>query len=90
MDAEKKPNSMFRRERQLRGWSQQKVAELLGTSEDVVSRCERGERKPGPFFQEKFCILYEKSAEEAWVYSTFSQPITHSHCSDDRYKPGNK
>lgn len=64
MDGEKKPNSTLRRERQLRGWSQQKIAELVGTSEDVVSRWERGERKPSPFFQEKFCVLYGKNAEE--------------------------
>lgn len=57
-------NNVLRRERQLRGWSQQKVAKLLDTSEDVISRWERGERKPGPFFQEKLCILYGKSAEE--------------------------
>ena len=64
MNDEKKPNTILRRERQLRGWSQQKVAGLVGTSEDVVNRWERGERKPGPFYQEKFCVLYGKSAEE--------------------------
>ena len=64
MDGEKKPNSILRRERQLRGWSQQKVARLVETSEDVVSRWERGERKPSPFYQEKFCALYGKTAEE--------------------------
>ncbi|HLQ30698.1 MAG TPA: helix-turn-helix transcriptional regulator, partial [Ktedonobacteraceae bacterium] len=64
MDSEKKPNSILRRERQLRGWSQQKVARLVETSEDVVSRWERGERKPSPFYQEKFCVLYGKTAEE--------------------------
>ena len=60
----KKSNVPLRRERQLRGWSQRKVAELVETSEDVVSRWERGERKLGPFFQEKLCALYEKSTEE--------------------------
>ena len=64
MDGEKKPNTILRRERQLRGWSQQRVAELVETSEDVVSRWERGERRPIPFFQEKLCALYGKSAEE--------------------------
>lgn len=64
MNGEKKPNNILRRERLLRGWSQQKVASLVETSEDVVSRWERGERKPGPFYQEKFCVLYGKTAEE--------------------------
>lgn len=67
MDSERKPNSILRHERQLRGWSQRKVADLVETSEDVVSRWERGERKPGPFFQEKLCALYEKSAEELGI-----------------------
>ncbi len=40
------------------------MAELVGTSEDVVSRWERGERRPSPFFQEKFCLLYGKNAAE--------------------------
>jgi transcriptional regulator with XRE-family HTH domain len=64
VDREKKLNNILRRERQLRGWSQQRVGELVDTSEDVVSRWERGERKPSPFFQEKLCVLYGKSAEE--------------------------
>lgn len=68
MNDEKKPNSILRRERQLRGWSQQKVAELVDTSEDVVSRWERGESKPSPFFQEKLCLLYGKSAEELGIF----------------------
>ncbi len=58
MDSERKPNNILRHERQLRGWSQRKVAELVDTSEDVVSRWERGEHLPGPFFQEKLCSLY--------------------------------
>src|SRR5690242_15227745 len=81
MDSEKKPNSILRRERQLRGWSQQKVASLIGTSEDAVSRWERGERKPSPFFQEKFCDLYGKTAEElGFIQPRLNQPsilITH-------------
>jgi len=67
MESERKPNSILRHERQLRGWSQRKVAELVDTSEDVVSRWERGERKPSPFFQEKLCALYGKSAEELGI-----------------------
>src|SRR6266702_3834119 len=60
----RKPNDILRNQRLLRGWSQQKVAEQLGTNEDTVSRWERGERKPSPFYQEQFCRLYEMSAEE--------------------------
>lgn len=74
MNGEKKRNTVLRRERQLRGWSQQKVAELVGTSEDVVSRWERGERKPSPFYQEKLCVLYQRSAEElGFIQSNLDQ-----------------
>src|SRR6266487_2231419 len=77
MDGEKKPNNILRRERQLRGWSQQKIAELVGTSEDVVSRWERGERTTSPFFQEKFCVLYGKNAEElGFIQLHLNQPST--------------
>ena len=55
MDGEKKPNSTLRRERQLRGWSQQKVAESIGTSEDVGSE-ERGNQA--------------LSSKSSFVYST--------------------
>jgi transcriptional regulator with XRE-family HTH domain len=60
----KQPNEALRRQRLLRGWSQQKVADQLGTSEEMVNRWERGKRKTSPFYQEKLCILFGKSAEE--------------------------
>jgi transcriptional regulator with XRE-family HTH domain len=76
MDSERKPNSILRHERQLRGWSQRKVAELVDTSEDVVSRWERGERKPSPFFQEKLCALYGKSAQELGILEEDEEEAT--------------
>ena len=74
MDGQRKPNNILRHERQLRGWSQQKVAELVETSEDVVSRWERGERKPIPFFQEKLCALFGKTAEELGFLAHDQEP----------------
>ena len=59
-----KPNNFLRYEREKRGWSQRRVAEQLETSEDMVSRWERGERKTSPFFQEKLCALFGKDAVE--------------------------
>ncbi len=64
MDASRKPNHLLRYEREKRGWSQRRVAEQLDTSEDMVSRWERGERTPSPFFQEKLCGLFGKDAVE--------------------------
>src|SRR6266536_175087 len=58
------PNEALRRQRLLRGWSQQKVADLLETNEMMVGRWERGERKTSPFYQEKLCDIFDMTAEE--------------------------
>lgn len=60
----KQPNSKLRRERELRGWSQQRVAESIGTSDQAVNRWENGQHKTSKYFQEKLCTLFGKSAEE--------------------------
>ncbi len=59
-----RPNEELRQAREIKGWSQRKVAEELGTNENMVSRWECGESKPSPFYREKLCILFEKSALE--------------------------
>src|SRR6266568_1670879 len=59
-----KPNQRLRRERELRGWSQSKVASEVGTDPATVSRWERGLSFPYPYFREKLCLLFEKNAEE--------------------------
>src|SRR5437660_2634013 len=64
-------NFLLRRERELRGWSLQKVAdELHRLFQDSnamaadIGRWERGVRAPSPFYREKLCILYGKGADE--------------------------
>ncbi len=67
MDSEARkpqPNTSLRRQRTNRGWSQQRVAEQLDTTEDMVSKWERGVSKPSPFYREKLCALFGMSAEE--------------------------
>ncbi len=54
----------LRREREQRGWSQSKLAELLGTSPLSISQWERGIHLPSPYFREKLCILFEKDAHK--------------------------
>src|SRR5436305_133781 len=65
------PNHSLRRERQERGWSLQRVAdEILARFPDApvtgayVGRWERGIRKPRPYYQEKLCMIYGKSASQ--------------------------
>src|SRR5215467_13033781 len=69
------PNTLLRRQRLLRGWSLQHVVEQLcslcqededipGVTADMVSKWERGERKPSPFYQTKLCLLYDTTADQ--------------------------
>jgi len=51
-------------ERELRGWSQAKVAEEIGTTVRTVSRWEHGLAVPYPYFREQLCTLFGKNAVE--------------------------
>jgi transcriptional regulator with XRE-family HTH domain len=69
----KKPNDRLRFQREKRGWSQRKLADELSTSEDTISRWERGERKPSPYYQERLCKIFERDAEELGFINTTAQ-----------------
>src|SRR5438270_10969773 len=58
------PNDVLRHEREKRGWSQSRLAELLGADTSMISRWECGDRKPDPLYQEKLCDLFGKDAIE--------------------------
>ncbi len=64
-----------------RKWSQQEVAELIGTTHLNVSRWERGITRPGPYFRSKLCTLFGKSpqeldlAEPAAPFPTIAEPV---------------
>src|SRR5260370_36961194 len=60
----KQPNHCLRYEREMRGWTQQYVAEQLGADMNIISRWECGERKPGPYYRQKLMALFGKSAVE--------------------------
>ncbi|HLG63875.1 MAG TPA: helix-turn-helix domain-containing protein [Ktedonosporobacter sp.] len=51
-------------ERRGRGWSQQDVADQVGTTQHNVSRWESGTTTPSPYFRAKLCELFGKSALE--------------------------
>ncbi len=59
------PNQSLRRERELRGWSQQEVAERIDApSSYYISRWERGVISPSPLYRERLCALFGKNAQE--------------------------
>lgn len=61
----KQPNNLLRHEREKRGWSQSKLAELIGAADPtMISRWETGERRPDYSYQEKLCNLFQKDATE--------------------------
>ncbi len=59
-----KPNNRLKREREQRGWSQSKLAELVDTNPATVGRWERGVSLPYPIHREKLCELFGKNARE--------------------------
>ena len=60
----KNTNEILRYERKKRGWSQSRLAELIGADTSMISRWEGGDRKPVQFYQEKLCDLFGKNAVE--------------------------
>src|SRR6266487_704845 len=62
--SERKPNKSLQYQRKLRGWSQQRVAEEIGTLAKNVGRWERGESVPDTYYQEKLCTLFGMDAVE--------------------------
>jgi transcriptional regulator with XRE-family HTH domain len=64
------PNERLRRERQLRGWSQVHLAEQIGVPDYYISRWERGDVLPSPYYQQKLCEVFGKTAEELGMLQT--------------------
>ena len=64
MKKDKHPNEALRYHRLLRGWSQTKVADEIGASNEMISKWEGGQKKTSSFYQEKLCALFGKNAEE--------------------------
>ena len=64
MDMTEKPNERLKQQRELKGWSQAKLAEEVGTTQKIVSRWESGTSKPQPYYREKLIELFGMNARE--------------------------
>jgi transcriptional regulator with XRE-family HTH domain len=90
MDSESRvPHTELRHQRELRGWSQKRLADAIDTSKEMVSRWERGEQNPGKHYQEKLCELFGKSAQELGFIREPNQPSSLSHDNSNQKSPEN-
>jgi tetratricopeptide (TPR) repeat protein/transcriptional regulator with XRE-family HTH domain len=63
--AEAQPNHLLRRARKERGWSQRVVADRIGAPQDtMITRWERGNAVPSPYYIERLCQLFGMTATE--------------------------
>lgn len=63
--AQARPNDLLRRARQERGWSQRVVADRIGAPLDtMITRWERGNALPSPYYIERLCQLFGMTATE--------------------------
>src|SRR5256885_2126539 len=58
------PNNRLKLERELRGWSQARVAEAVETTSRTVNRWERGLNSPVSHFRDRLCDIFQKTPEE--------------------------
>ncbi len=65
---------LLKAEREQRGWSLVRLAELLGTTSRTVSRWEQAIAIPSPYYREQLCVLYNKTAQELGLL-----PDAHEH-----------
>ena len=61
-------------ERELRGWSQAKVAEAVGTNVRTVIRWEQRQSVPYPYYRNLLCELFAKNARELGLLEERDEP----------------
>jgi transcriptional regulator with XRE-family HTH domain/tetratricopeptide (TPR) repeat protein len=71
MEEARRPNQRLRCARLQRGWSQQRVADLLNqlpgatrADRELVYRWEAGKRTPSPFYRERLCQVFRMTADQ--------------------------
>lgn len=62
--AHAEPNHQLTNVRLQKGWSQQEVADFIGTTRINISRWERGITIPTPYFRQRLSAFFQKDVEE--------------------------
>ena len=65
-------------ERELRGWSQARVAEALGVSTRTVNRWEQRRTIPYPYYREQLAQIFDKSVQELDLLPAEQEPESQS------------
>ncbi|HJT55059.1 MAG TPA: tetratricopeptide repeat protein [Ktedonobacteraceae bacterium] len=73
------PNHLLTEERLRHHWTQQEVADRIGTTSTNYSRWERGVTTPGPYFRFQLCDLFAKSARELGLQQERMETAPQSH-----------
>jgi tetratricopeptide (TPR) repeat protein/transcriptional regulator with XRE-family HTH domain len=68
-------NDRLRLARVQRHWSQEELAELVGTTRVNVSRWEHHVTTPGPYFRQKLCEVFQMTAEALGLLVTDTQKV---------------
>lgn len=74
------PNQRLVEERLRRHWSQQEVADRIGTTAINVSRWECGTTSPGKHFRHQLCDLFGKSTQELGLLPQEEASISSTSC----------
>ena len=74
-------------QRELRGWSQAKMAEGIGATPNRVSSWERGVALPSAYFREKLCLCLNMNAEELGLLTASTSKEPPHHPQEDKQRP---
>ncbi|GHO80008.1 hypothetical protein KSD_77790 [Ktedonobacter sp. SOSP1-85] len=67
--AESLPNTLLRKARQERGWTQKELADLIDVPQSfMISRWENGTTYPGPIYREKLSAIFGKGYKDLGLY----------------------
>src|SRR5437588_10296872 len=65
----------LRYERKLRGWTRDKLAEMMDVYRSYIGKWEREEVFPFPFYRQRLCELFGKTAQELGFISDVSSKM---------------
>src|SRR2546421_6272886 len=71
--------SQLKRERKRHGWSQEELADKIGTTPLTVSRWETGSTLPSPYYRQRLAELFMKTQHElGWSLETNANNKAHT------------